>query len=228
MKHRIFNKSVLSTIIGLSFLSLSLAATKVEMITNEGTIIVELNEQAAPNTVNNFINYAKSGFYNGTIFHRVIEGFMIQGGGFDNDMKQRDVRSPIKIESNNGLKNTKGSIAMARTSDPDSATSQFFINLNDNAFLDYTAPNQQGYGYTVFGNVIEGMDVVNRIATIPTTTKGQHQDVPKTAVVIEKVTILEDDKSEIPSRDESNTPNATMNPIEVKSKAISDEVIPAK
>lgn len=244
MKHSTFNKPVLGAIVGLSFLSLSLAAPKVEMITSEGTIVLELNEQAAPNTVANFVNYAKSGHYNGTIFHRVIDGFMIQGGGFDANMKQRSVRSPIKIESDNGLKNKTGTIAMARTSDPNSATSQFFINLVDNTSLDYTAPNQQGYGYAVFGNVVEGMDVVNKIASVPTTSKGPHQDVPKTNIVIEKVTVLEKEQSnnitrdeiKVPGKEQSNNtirqeikaPDATANPVENLPRAVDDSVVPPK
>lgn len=155
--------------------------------TNLGDIEVELNQEKAPNTVKNFLEYVKSGFYSGTIFHRVIKNFMIQGGGFTKDMQQKKTLAPIAIESNNGLKNDKGTIAMARTSDPNSATSQFFINTKDNSFLNYSAPTAQGYGYAVFGKVIKGMDVVDKIENSKTATVGYMGDVPVTQVVIEKV-----------------------------------------
>lgn len=162
---------------------------KVTMETNKGVITLELDAEKAPDTVKNFVAYANAGHYDGTIFHRVIPGFMIQGGGFDKDMKQKSTNPPIKIESDNGLKNTKGTVAMARTSDPDSATSQFFINVADNGFLDFQAPTVQGYGYAVFGSVTSGMDVVEAIEKVSTGNHNGHQNVPTDAVVIEKVTI---------------------------------------
>lgn len=161
----------------------------VEIQTNKGNIEIELNSAKAPNTVKNFIEYVNSDFYSGTIFHRVIKGFMIQGGGFTKDMSQKKTLSPIAIESNNGLKNDRGTIAMARTGDPNSATSQFFINTKDNSFLNYSAPTTQGYGYAVFGKVIKGMDVVDKIEGEKTSTQNYMGDVPVTQVVIEKVTI---------------------------------------
>ena len=157
--------------------------------TNFGDIKIQLNEEKAPNTVKNFIQYAESGHYSGTIFHRVIENFMIQGGGFENDMNQKAVSEPIKCESNNGLSNKTGTVAMARTSDPHSATAQFFINTKDNDFLDFTAETMQGWGYCVFGEVIEGMAVVNQIKQVETGFIAGMQDVPKETVVINKVSI---------------------------------------
>ncbi len=161
----------------------------VRMQTNKGTIVLELDEEKAPVTVANFVEYAKSGFYDGTIFHRVIPGFMIQGGGFEPGMTQKPTRDPIKNEADNGLKNELGTIAMARTPDPDSATAQFFINAKDNGFLDFTAPNPQGWGYCVFGRVVEGLDVVQDIEKVATGNSGGHQDVPVDDVIIEKVTV---------------------------------------
>ncbi len=161
----------------------------VEIQTNMGNIEVELNPEKAPNTVKNFLQYVHSGFYDGTVFHRVIKGFMIQGGGFTKDMKQKKTLPPIAIESNNGLKNDIGTIAMARTSDPNSATSQFFINTKDNSFLNYSAPTAQGYGYAVFGKVIKGMDVVEKIENVKTSTQGYMGDVPVNQVIIEKVSL---------------------------------------
>lgn len=162
---------------------------KATIETSMGTITVELDDERAPATVENFVKYAADGFYDGTIFHRVIDGFMIQGGGFTRDMNQKDTRGPIRIESMNGLKNLRGTIAMARTMVPDSATSQFFINLVDNGFLDFTAPTQSGYGYAVFGKVTDGMEVVDRIAKVRTGFSGPHQNVPEEPVVIRKVTV---------------------------------------
>jgi cyclophilin family peptidyl-prolyl cis-trans isomerase len=141
--------------------------------------------------VDNFVQYANDGFYDGTIFHRVIDGFMIQGGGFTKDMNQKDTRDAIRIESMNGLKNLRGTIAMARTMVPDSATSQFFINLVDNDFLDFTAPTAQGYGYAVFGRVTDGMEVVDRIAKVSTGFSGPHQNVPEEPIIIRKVTMVD-------------------------------------
>jgi cyclophilin family peptidyl-prolyl cis-trans isomerase len=153
--------------------------------TSKGDIVIETYADKAPITVKNFESYVDSGFFNGTIFHRVIDGFMIQGGGFDKDMNQKDTNDPIKNEAANGLKNLKYTIAMARTSIPDSATSQFFINVADNSFLDY--PGQDGYGYCVFGKVIEGMDIVDQIAKVPTTSKKGHADVPIRKISIKQV-----------------------------------------
>ena len=161
------------------------------METSMGTISLELDEEKAPATVENFCRYASEGFYDGTIFHRVIDTFMIQGGGFTKEMNQKDTYEPIRIESMNGLKNLRGTIAMARTMIPDSATSQFFINLVDNDFLDFTAPTAQGYGYAVFGRVTDGREVVDRISKVRTGFSGPHQNVPEVPVVIKKVTMLD-------------------------------------
>ncbi len=162
---------------------------KVTLKTNKGTIVIELNQAKAPNTVANFLKYANEDFFAGTIFHRVIPNFMIQGGGFTPDMKQKEVHAPIKIESDNGLTNDIGTVAMARTQDPNSATAQFFINVKDNGFLNYSAPTVQGYGYTVFGKVVEGMDIVQAIEAVATSTQGGHGDVPEEAIIIESVSV---------------------------------------
>ncbi len=163
----------------------------VTLQTSKGNIVLELDAEKAPVTAANFIQYVKEGFYDGTIFHRVIPGFMIQGGGFTEDMKQKATRAPIKNEADNGLKNKNYTIAMARTPDPDSATAQFFINVKDNGFLDFTSPTMRGWGYAVFGKVVEGQDVVNAIEKVQTTTKYPHQDVPVEPVVIIKATVSE-------------------------------------
>jgi peptidyl-prolyl cis-trans isomerase B (cyclophilin B) len=163
----------------------------VTMQTSKGVITLELDGDKAPDTVANFVAYANAGQYDGTIFHRVIPGFMIQGGGFDTSMNQKSTNAPVKNEANNGLKNVNGSIAMARTNDPHSATAQFFINVKDNTFLDHTSPDPRGWGYAVFGQVTDGMDVVQSIEAVPTGNKSGHQDVPLESVVIEKVTISE-------------------------------------
>lgn len=160
---------------------------KAVMETSLGTITLELDEGKSPETVRNFAEYAKSGHYDGTIFHRVIDGFMIQGGGFTRAMDQKPTRAPIKNEASNGLKNLRGTIAMARTMVVDSATSQFFINLVDNDFLNFRAPTPQHYGYAVFGKVTDGMDVVDRIAKVKTGFAGPHQNVPEEPIVIKKV-----------------------------------------
>jgi len=154
-----------------------------------GTITIALDEAKAPETVRNFVEYAKSRHYDGTIFHRVIDGFMIQGGGFTRDMNQKPTRAPIRNEAMNGLKNARGTIAMARTMVVDSATSQFFINLVDNDFLDFTSPTPQGFGYAVFGAVTDGMDVVDAIAKVKTGFSGHHQNVPDEPVIIRRVTV---------------------------------------
>ncbi|MEZ5626815.1 MAG: peptidylprolyl isomerase [Rhodocyclaceae bacterium] len=158
------------------------AGPKVALDTSKGTIVLELDDKAAPVTTENFLKYVRDGFYNGVIFHRVIPGFMIQGGGFEPGMKQKSTRAPIKNEAKNGLSNVTGSIAMARTSDPHSASAQFFINLVDNAKLDY--PSFDGWGYAVFGKVVEGMDVVKAIGAAPTGTAGGHRDVPTEDITI--------------------------------------------
>ncbi|HEU4753806.1 MAG TPA: peptidylprolyl isomerase [Armatimonadota bacterium] len=157
--------------------------------TSMGTIELELYPDKAPITVANFVQYAKKGFYNGTIFHRVIPGFMIQGGGFTRDMKEKETGAPIKNEAGNGLTNDRGTIAMARTGDPDSATAQFFINVADHASLNHRDDSPEGIGYAVFGKVTKGMDVVDKIVAVPTTTVGRYEDVPKTPVVIKSVKV---------------------------------------
>lgn len=163
-------------------------AQKVRLSTTAGDIVLQLDKDKAPKTVENFLQYVKDGQYEGTIFHRVIENFMIQGGGMKPDMSEKPTRAPIPLESRNGLSNVRGSLAMARTMVPDSATAQFFINVRDNLALDQ--PNSRdGHGYAVFGKVVEGMDVVDRIRVVPTGRKGMHQDVPQMPVVIKKATI---------------------------------------
>lgn len=169
--------------------------TMVTLHTNLGDIKIKLNSEKAPNTVENFLNYCKNGFYDNTIFHRVIDGFMIQGGGMEAGMREKNTNAPIKNEANNRLSNKRGTIAMARTSDPHSATAQFFINVADNTFLDYRSKEMfgkevvQDWGYAVFGEVIEGMDVVDKIKGVKTGNKGFHQDVPVDDVVIQSVTV---------------------------------------
>lgn len=167
------------------------AATSVKIETNKGDITLELYPEKAPQTVANFLQYVKDDFYVGTIFHRVINNFMIQGGGFERDMFKKPTRAPVKNEANNGLKNKFGTVAMARTPDPDSATAQFFINLNDNAFLDYSGPQNDKIGYCVFGKVTDGMDVVQSIGISPTGSRSGHADVPIKPIKIKRVTILE-------------------------------------
>jgi peptidyl-prolyl cis-trans isomerase B (cyclophilin B) len=162
----------------------------VKLTTNHGVITLNLNAEKAPKTVANFIAYVEAGHYNNTVFHRVIKNFMIQGGGMEPGMKQKDCQAPIENEAANGLKNKRGSIAMARTGDPHSATAQFFINTVDNDFLDFKAPSGQGWGYCVFGEVVEGMDVVDKIRAVKTGNKGFHQDVPVEDVIIEKAEIV--------------------------------------
>jgi cyclophilin family peptidyl-prolyl cis-trans isomerase len=164
---------------------------QVEMRTSMGVIVLELQPENAPESVKNFVQYVKDGFYNGTIFHRVIADFMIQGGGFTPDMQQKKTRDPIKHEGGNGLKNQVGTVAMARTADPNSATSQFFINVVDNQMLDFRGPGPQEIGYTVFGRVTKGLDVVNKIRGVQTGVRGGHRDVPVQPVMIEKVTLIE-------------------------------------
>jgi cyclophilin family peptidyl-prolyl cis-trans isomerase len=164
------------------------ADPQVDLKTSAGSIRVELYPAKAPKTVENFLRYVRDGHYDGTIFHRVIPGFMVQGGGMTPSMAQKPTRPPVPIESKNGLKNEPGTLAMARTSDPNSATSQFFINVGSNAFLDY--PGQDGHGYTVFGKVVDGMDVVNKIVSAPTGSQGMHQNVPRTPILIESASVV--------------------------------------
>jgi peptidyl-prolyl cis-trans isomerase B (cyclophilin B) len=165
---------------------------KVLLKTNKGDITLTLDAAKAPKTVANFLQYVESGHYDGTIFHRVIDNFMIQGGGMSSGLKEKSSGTPIENEANNGLKNERGTVAMARTSDPHSATAQFFINVNDNDFLNHTAPNAQGWGYAVFGKVTDGLDVVDAIRKVKTGNSGYHQDVPTEDIVIEKASVLEE------------------------------------
>lgn len=174
--------------------SLFAANPQVEVHTNQGVITVELYEKESPVSVGNFLEYARTGFYDGTIFHRVIDGFMIQGGGFDGDMRQKPGMAPIQNEAKNGLKNKSGTLAMARTRDPHSASSQFFINLVDNASLDYPSPD--GWGYAVFGKVSKGFDLVQKLGKTATGTVGPYQNVPTTPIVIESIRILDQPASD--------------------------------
>lgn len=186
-------RNLLSLIAGLSLFS-SIAsvhaedAPRVSLKTNMGEIVLELNPEKAPKSVENFLAYVKAGHYKGTVFHRVIDGFMIQGGGQDKNMKDKPTRAPIRNEAANGLKNERYSVAMARTGDPHSATAQFFINVADNTFLDH--PGRDGWGYAVFGKVVKGMDVVDQIKSVPTTDRGMNQNVPVKPVVIESAAII--------------------------------------
>jgi len=174
---------------------------RVRISTSMGDIVLELNREKAPKSVANFLNYVQEGFYDGTIFHRVIDGFMVQGGGFTQDFQKKTPHAPIENEANNGLKNLNGTVAMARTNAPHSATAQFFINVADNGFLDHRSPTPRGWGYAVFGKVVEGMDVVNKIRKTPTGSGGPfRKDVPRTPVVIEKVTM------------DNGSPNMPMSP----------------
>ena len=189
----VFRQSVLFvfSIILMTTSNVQAETTTVKMQTSKGTIVFELDAGKAPATVENFLTYAREGFYDGTIFHRVISNFMIQGGGFTEDMTQKPTHDPIKNEANNRLSNDIGTIAMARTNDPHSATAQFFINVQDNGFLNFTGENARGWGYAVFGKVTEGMDVVNAIRNVATGNRGSFQDVPEETVTIEKVSIVE-------------------------------------
>lgn len=164
---------------------------RVKLQTNHGDMIIELDAEKAPQTVENFLAYVNDGFYNGTIFHRVIRNFMIQGGGFDADMKQKPTRDPVPNEADNGLKNNQYTVAMARTNDPHSATAQFFINVANNDFLNFTAPTPNGWGYTVFGTVVEGTEIADQLQSVKTGSKGFHQDVPVEDIVIEQATVIE-------------------------------------
>ena len=167
-------------------------AVHILMTTTVGPMTLELDADNAPKTVENFLYYVSSGFYDGTIFHRVIDNFMVQGGGFTADMEQKATQAPIENEANNGLKNALGTIAMARTQDPHSATAQFFINVQDNDFLNHTGENMQGWGYAVFGKVTEGEDVLDKIRCVQTGSQAGHQDVPVEPIIIESVTVIGD------------------------------------
>ena len=169
---------------------MSEAQTKVKLSTTLGDIVIELNAEKAPLSSANFLTYVKEGFYDGTIFHRVIPNFMAQGGGMDADFKEKKTHAPIKNEADNGLKNVRGTLAMARTNVPDSASSQFFINYTDSSFLDHSSPTPQGWGYAVFGKVVEGMDVVDAMAKQATGNRGGHQDVPKETILINKAEVI--------------------------------------
>jgi peptidyl-prolyl cis-trans isomerase B (cyclophilin B) len=162
----------------------------VRLHTNFGIIELELDQERAPETAKNFLAYVESGFYSNTVFHRVIDRFMIQGGGFEPGMRQKPTRSPIKNEAGNGLKNERYTVAMARTSDPHSASSQFFINVSDNGFLDHTAPNAEGWGYCVFGKVVQGREVVDKIKSVKTGKRGFHSDVPLEDVLVERAEVV--------------------------------------
>jgi cyclophilin family peptidyl-prolyl cis-trans isomerase len=171
--------------------SLAAAQTQVKLDTSMGAIVLKLEDARAPQTVRNFVEYVRSGHYDGTVFHRVIDGFMIQGGGFTPDMQQKPTRAPIRNEADNGLKNLNYTIAMARTNDPHSATAQFFINVKDNAFLDHRGQTAQGWGYAVFGQVVDGREVVDRIRKVPTGQRGPFGDVPREPVIIKKAEVIE-------------------------------------
>lgn len=194
----LFKSTLALLLAGLCVLLANAASTpaqkgKINMVrfhTNYGIFTIKLDAEKAPNTVKNFLDYANSGFYNNTVFHRVIDGFMIQGGGFEPGMKQKEVKAPIKNEADNGLTNDAYTVAMARTSDPHSATAQFFINVKNNSFLNFSAANSQGYGYCVFGKVVEGTDVVDTIKKVATGSKGFHQDVPTEDVVITQTEVI--------------------------------------
>jgi peptidyl-prolyl cis-trans isomerase A (cyclophilin A) len=179
---------------------------QVEFKTSQGDIVLELNAELAPQTVANFVQYVQTGHYDGTIFHRDIDGFMIQGGGFDETFQEKATRAPIENEARNGLKNEPGAVAMARTSAPNSATAQFFINIAKNDFLDY--PSRDGWGYAVFGRVIKGMDVVQKIAKLPTRSMGQHGNAPREAVVIRSASLLESAPAKAPENVPASKPKS--------------------
>jgi peptidyl-prolyl cis-trans isomerase B (cyclophilin B) len=190
-KYLLFLTLLLTTTLSFSTeKTMSDTQTKVKLTTNLGEIIIQLNTEKAPLSSANFLRYVNEGFYNGTIFHRVIPDFMAQGGGFDTNFNQKTVHAPINNEANNGLLNTRGTLAMARTNDPNSATGQFFINYKDNSFLNHTSQTSSGWGYAVFGEVIEGMDVADAIAKEATGNRNGHQDVPKTDIIIEKAEVI--------------------------------------
>jgi peptidyl-prolyl cis-trans isomerase B (cyclophilin B) len=189
------SNSLMTALMVLPFLMTAMEASaaeapRVKLTTNLGAIVIELSPEKAPATTANFLAYVKSGHYNGTVFHRVIPGFMIQGGGFAPGLKEKSTNAPIQNEADNGLKNTTGTIAMARTGDPHSASAQFFINTVNNAFLDHKSKSPQGWGYAVFGKVVEGLDVVKKIEAVPTGRKGPYENVPSTDVVVEKAEVM--------------------------------------
>jgi len=189
-RHRLLT-AILLLLCSLSAGIAAAANPQVEFKTNVGSFVVELYADKAPATVDNFLRYVNDGFYRGTMFHRVIPGFVVQGGGYTKDYQQKPTREPVKNEAGNGLKNVTATLAMARTSDPHSATSQFFINLKDNSFLDHRAPNPREYGYTVFGRVVKGMDVVQKIAAIPTGAGGPFPaEVPQQTVIVQETKVL--------------------------------------
>lgn len=190
-----FFKYISCVLFFLTATTSTMAATQVEFVTNKGNFTIELYPEKAPKTVENFLAYVNEGFYEGTIFHRVINNFMIQGGGFERDLFEKPTKAPIKNESNNGLKNEMGTVAMARTSDPDSATAQFFINLKNNKFLDYTSPEPDRIGYCVFGKVVSGIDVVKSIGVTPTGYVARFSDVPIQPIKIISVKLLEEVKA---------------------------------
>jgi cyclophilin family peptidyl-prolyl cis-trans isomerase len=189
MKRTIFCL-ILGATVSFNVLAAEPAHPRVRLTTSLGVIEFELDPDKAPQTVKNFLGYVERGFYNGTVFHRVIPGFMIQGGGFEPGMKQKSSGAPIQNEAANGLKNLTGTVAMARTGEPHSATAQFFINTVDNAFLDHREPSPRGWGYAVFGKVTQGLDVVKKIESVPTANAGPHQNVPKNDVVIRKAEVV--------------------------------------
>lgn len=186
---KLINHLIISIALSLGLMANTIAATQVEFETSAGNFVVEVYADKAPKTVENFLKYVNDGFYNNTIFHRVISRFMIQGGGFERDLTEKATRAPIPNESDNGLLNQSGTIAMARTSDPNSATAQFFINLADNQFLNYTSPEPDYIGYCVFGKVVSGMDVVHKIGLVPTGNSRGFSDVPIKAIVIKQAKI---------------------------------------
>jgi peptidyl-prolyl cis-trans isomerase A (cyclophilin A) len=186
-KHSVFRGAAL-TALSLALSAAPALAQKVKLATTAGDIVIELNAVKAPKSVENFVAYVKAGHYDGTVFHRVIPNFMIQGGGMSADMKEKPTLAPIALESRNGLNNDKGTVAMARTNAPNSATAQFFINLKDNEFLN-AAASRDGNGYAVFGKVVSGLDVVEKIRSVPTGSKGQHENVPLDPVVIKQATL---------------------------------------
>lgn len=190
-KYLLFLTLLLTTTLSFSTeKTMSDTQTKVKLTTNLGEMIIQLNTEKAPLSSANFLRYVNEGFYNGTIFHRVIPDFMAQGGGFDTSFNQKTVHAPINNEANNGLLNSRGTLAMARTNDPNSATGQFFINYKDNSFLNHTSQTSSGWGYAVFGEVIEGMDVADSMAKEATGNRNGHQDVPKTDIIIEKAEVI--------------------------------------
>ena len=192
--NRILVSALIALPVAASQVSAEQASHTVRLETNHGNMTLELYHDKAPKTVENFLGYVKDGFYNGTIFHRVIEDFMIQGGGFSKDMEEKETKEPITNEADNGLKNEKGTIAMARTSIPHSATAQFFINTVDNPYLNHTKKSSRGWGYCVFAKVVEGMDTVASIASVSTARKGGNGDVPVTPVIIERAVLVEKNK----------------------------------